>query len=85
MIPLLLLQFTKKERRISMEKIAVITGCNRGVGEGVRDELIKEGYFVYGINRTPSQSKISDSSYKELICDISDTSTLKKICKDFPK
>ena len=68
-----------------MKKIAVITGCNRGVGEGVRDELIKEGYFVYGINRTPSQSKISDSSYKELICDISDTSTLKKICKDFPK
>ena len=48
-----------------MKKIAIITGCNRGAGEGIRNELLKDGYFVYGINRTATLEAEKISNYKE--------------------
>lgn len=53
---------------ICMKK-ALITGCNRGVGEGIRDILLKEGYQVYGLNRTVTSEK--KDNYIEIECDIS--------------
>ena len=38
-------------------KTALITGCNRGLGAGVRNILLKEGYRVIGLNRTLSKEK----------------------------
>ncbi len=57
-------------------KIAVITGCNRGLGEGIKKVLLNRGYFVYGINRT--KSKIIDKNYKEIICDMKNIEDIKK-------
>lgn len=62
-----------------MKKIAIITGCNRGAGEGIRNELLKDGYFVYGINRTATPEAEKVSNYKEFICDISDAEKLKEV------
>lgn len=50
-------------------KTALITGCNRGLGEGIRNVLLNEGYRVIGLNRTLSNNKIEN--YIEIQCDIS--------------
>lgn len=50
-------------------KTALITGCNRGLGEGIRNILLKEGYCVIGLNRTLTNEKIEN--YIEIECDIS--------------
>ena len=49
-------------------KTALITGCNRGLGAGIRDILLKEGYQVIGLNRSVSNEKIDN--YIEIQCDI---------------
>lgn len=67
-----------------MKKIAVITGCNRGVGEGVRSQLLKEGYEVYGLNRTPTENVSEMSSYHESICDVSDPEKVREACSNIP-
>ena len=59
-----------------MKKIAIITGCNRGAGEGIRNKLLENGYFVYGINRTVTLEAEKISNYKEFICDISNAEKL---------
>ena len=59
-----------KRKEQKMKKVAVITGCNRGVGEGVRNKLLEAGYQVYGINRTKTNVIEQTDSYKELICDV---------------
>lgn len=64
-----------------MQKIAVVTGCNRGAGEGIRNELIKAGFFVYGINRTPSENASEKTSYKEILCDVSNPDNVRRTCE----
>jgi len=59
-------------------KVAVITGCNRGVGYGVLKSLLKDGYLVYGLNRTPLGEKLE--RYFDVSCDISDPDAVKKAC-----
>lgn len=50
-------------------KTALITGCNRGLGAGIREVLLKEGYHVIGLNKTLSNEKLEN--YTEIECDIS--------------
>lgn len=62
-----------------MKKV-IITGCNRGVGAGIRDLFIENNFIVYGLNKTPSD--FQNKNYKEIICDISNREqilTAKKI------
>lgn len=58
-------------------KIALITGCNRGAGEGIRNILLKEGYKVIGLNRTVTNDNIKN--YVQIECDISRQENIKKI------
>jgi len=60
-------------------KTAVITGCNRGLGMGIRDALLKEGYQVIGLNRTVSNEKLE--SYTEIKCDVSKWEEIEAIQK----
>ena len=57
-------------------KTALITGCNRGLGAGIRDVLLKEGYKVIGLNRTLWKEKINN--YIEIECDISNLQNIKE-------
>lgn len=57
-------------------KTALITGCNRGLGEGIRNILLKQGYTVIGLNRTLSNQKLEN--YIEVKCDISDSENIEK-------
>lgn len=58
-------------------KTALITGCNRGLGEGIRNVLLKNGYKVIGLNRTVNNCKIEN--YLEIKCDISSSENVEKI------
>ena len=57
-------------------KTALITGCNRGLGEGIRNILLKQGYTVIGLNRTLSNQKLKN--YIEVKCDISNSKNIEK-------
>ena len=57
-------------------KTALITGCNRGLGEGIRNILLKQGYIVIGLNRTLSNQKLDN--YIEVKCDISNSENIEK-------
>ena len=58
-------------------KTALITGCNRGLGAGIRDFLLKKGYKVIGLNRTISNEIIEN--YMEIKCDISKYESIQNI------
>ena len=57
-------------------KTALITGCNRGLGKGIRNILLKQGYTVIGLNRTLSNQKLKN--YIEVKCDISNSENIEK-------
>ena len=57
-------------------KIALITGCNRGLGEGIRNILLEQGYKVIGLNRTISNQIIEN--YTEIECDVSKYENIQK-------
>lgn len=53
-------------------KNAIVTGCNRGAGEGIKDILIENGNFhVTGLNRTKSTEVKDALSYNEINVDLS--------------
>ena len=64
-------------------KTAIITGCNRGLGEGIRNILLRQGYKVIGLNRTVGQNKIEN--YIEIKCDVSKSSDVQAIRNEIPK
>lgn len=53
----------------TQNRIAVVTGCNRGLGKGIAEELLKQNYKVYGLNRTPSNLRWG-LHYVDLQCDV---------------
>lgn len=63
-------------------KTALITGCNRGLGAGIRDILLKEGYQVIGLNRSVSNEKIDN--YIEIQCDISNFKNVESVKEKIP-
>lgn len=58
-------------------KTALITGCNRGLGAGIRDILLKEGYQVIGLNKTSSEEKIQN--YISIKCNVSKPEEIMKV------
>lgn len=58
-------------------KNALITGCNRGLGAGIRDILLKQGYKVIGLNRTLSKEKIDN--FIEIECNLSNAKNVEVI------
>jgi NADP-dependent 3-hydroxy acid dehydrogenase YdfG len=65
------------------QKYAIITGCNRGIGQGILNSLLTENYFVFALNRT--KSKITNKNYQEIICDVSNSKEIKQAVKQILK
>ena len=65
------------------QKYAIITGCNRGIGQGILQSLLNENYFVFGFNRT--SSKTTNKNYQEIICDVSKKESIKQAVKQILK
>jgi NAD(P)-dependent dehydrogenase (short-subunit alcohol dehydrogenase family) len=60
----------------------VITGCNRGLGEGIADVLLEAGYHVIGWNRTPSSRQAEH--YHEAACDIRSADAVARAAPQLP-
>lgn len=59
------------------QKTIVVTGCNRGVGEGIAKLFLSKNHTVIGVNRTPSS--IKSENYKEIILDVSNSENFESI------
>ena len=53
-----------------MKKTAIVTGCNGGIGYATAEKLIKEGYFVVGMD-VADEGKIASSDFKYVKGDLS--------------
>lgn len=53
---------------MSTEKIVVVTGATRGIGQHLARRALEAGYDVLGLARTPSDG----SDFPVLMCDVSD-------------
>lgn len=56
-------------------KYVVVTGAFGGMGKAVTEHLLKEGYYVFGIDKYPTESK---PNYLPLVADVSDEESLKR-------
>lgn len=66
-----------------MNKVVVVTGCNRGAGKGIKDVLLANGYHVYGLNKTPSTE--FPENYTEIPCNISDVDSVQNALTLLPE
>ena len=64
-------------------KTALITGTSKGIGAATAEMLLKEGWTVAGISRTPSV--IEDDNYIHICCDLSDIHHTEKLVRDLMK
>ena len=60
---------------------AVVTGCNRGIGEGIARVLLDARYHVIGWNRTPGSA---GTRYTEAICDVRNPDDLARAAVQLP-
>lgn len=56
------------------EKIAIVTGANRGIGKGIARKLYKHGYHVISLSR----HSISEDWCEEIVCDLTNKSDIEE-------
>ena len=59
-------------------KVAVVTGSSRGIGEAVCRQLKDKGYFVYGLSR----SGVAPYGCTGLKCDVTDEASVRAVFAD---
>jgi hypothetical protein len=70
--------------QIFLNKVIVITGAGRGIGNFLASELSKRSAIVYGVDKTFS-NKNKKNVYFQKKCDITNKTQFKKICKNILK
>ena len=60
------------------DKLALVTGSSRGLGQGIVKSLIHEGAKVIGLSRTNDKTFINEN-YSQLKCDLSNSKNIKKV------
>ena len=67
-----------------MNKNIVITGCNRGLGSGIRDIFLLNGFDVYGLNRTNTNDIVQKDRYHDILVDVSNYENVANIKEKMP-
>lgn len=62
-------------------KIAIVTGASKGIGQHICKTLLKNNYYTYGIARDFSSCDISDDSFKQIQCDITQSTQFVNVLK----
>tara|TARA_B110000014_G_C20021083_1_gene529796 strand:+ start:185 stop:949 length:765 start_codon:yes stop_codon:yes gene_type:complete len=67
-------------------KIVLITGAGRGIGEHLAGKLAQQGAFVYAVDiKFTSKSSRNSKNLSKKICDITNQNDFKYICKEIIK
>ena len=61
---------------IDGERIAIVTGVSRGLGEALGDALLARGVGVTGIGRSSSDALAKNDRYRFVECDLSDPASI---------
>jgi len=57
---------------------AVVTGVSSGIGKEIAKALLDEGYFVYGLSRTPMEFK---KDYEHILIDLTNAKAIENLPK----
>lgn len=66
----------------SFLKIAVIINCDDEFGKGILLKLLEEGFFVYGINKTPVFEKLKN--YRDIVFNSSQNYDIREAFERIP-
>lgn len=62
-------------------KVVIVTGTSRGVGEAIAMNLVREGYLVVGVSRSPAGVQLaSEANFRQVFFDLSETSEIPDLC-----
>jgi NAD(P)-dependent dehydrogenase (short-subunit alcohol dehydrogenase family) len=64
-----------------INRVALVTGSAQGIGAAIREEFLKEGATVYGIDRAPQEHSHHDR-FHELRVDLADHTVLQTIVEE---
>lgn len=64
-----------------MKKTAIVTGCNGGIGYATAEKLMKEGYFVVGMD-IADEGKFASADFKYVKGDLSKASDRENLVKE---
>jgi NAD(P)-dependent dehydrogenase (short-subunit alcohol dehydrogenase family) len=59
-------------------KLAVVTGASRGVGYAVAESLLKQGWIVIGLSRSPCHLDIEYPKFVPIQCNITEKTDVKR-------
>jgi len=57
---------------------AVVTGVSSGIGKEIAKALLDEGYFVYGLSRTPVSF---EKNYEHILIDLTNAKAIENLPK----
>ncbi len=64
-----------------MEKTAFITGASNGIGLALAQQLLKDGYKVYGTSRNGTVDAIENENFESFALDLSNHTTVESLGK----
>jgi NAD(P)-dependent dehydrogenase (short-subunit alcohol dehydrogenase family) len=68
-----------------MQKIAVVTGTSKGIGQTISEMLLAEGWEVFGVSRTPNAKFSENTKFHQIIADLSNVDGIKAVCDALPE
>ncbi|MFH1961237.1 MAG: SDR family oxidoreductase [Patescibacteria group bacterium] len=61
---------------MNSDKVAVVTGTSKGIGNAICKSLLGEGWVVYGISRSKCKDFLNNDNFHQLTFDLQDTNRL---------
>src|SRR5690349_4274756 len=58
-----------------MDRIAIVTGVSRGLGEALGEDLLRRGWRVLGVGRHDS-TRLAHAGYRFVRCDLADAASI---------